>query len=204
MAKDQKLTIGTEELQGVFSFNLCEARAKPSECPEDLESAAYFVDGAKRCFPLTSSKITKWTMGSLEGKKLPDGIAIHADNSNHRDKIALDLSFKLICDKNESGPINFTVTQEGLRVQVQIRTKKACGADVVGPLPDFLANPYIINPILIGVGLLLWPIGFRSYRPLIILLGFVGRYPRLSHQLHGLLGLPQPPMGLQSRYHRPH
>lgn len=169
---DFEAIIDGEKLTGRLQFNICDRMAKPPQCQGDDESSSgYFLVGTDKCYQLSASKMTKWKITSLEGKKLPDGIKITSTNTDYK-KLKVEVEYKLICDKKATTPTIIAV-QKGDTIHIDFKSETACGRDLLGPFPDLISNPYIVYPFMIIIGLILVPFGIKVYRPLLVLLGFI-------------------------------
>lgn len=138
----------------------------------DDDSTGYFIADDKSCFPLSSEVATKWTIQSLEGKRLPDGIRITGDNNMVRNLYPLDVLYRLECNR-DSGIPEFRAEQNSETVLITMKTKDACGRDILGPVPIWLKDSSLIPPLIIVLGLILLPFGIKVYRQLIVIISFV-------------------------------
>lgn len=171
IVENMKLVLNGTNHTGTLKFNICEKVDKPSECESnDEESTGYLVTDDKKCFKFSATKMTKWIITSLEGKKLPDGIKIVSDNSGYN-QVHMDVQYRLICDSSKSEP---TTKAEQLAdiVDITMVSSVACGRDLLGPFPDLISNKYVIYPIMIVMGLIFVFAGIKVYKALIVILGF--------------------------------
>jgi len=166
---------GTEVL-GTLLFNVCDKVARPAGCTApDEESAGYFLSADnKTCLALSSSKTTEWKVESLEGRKLPDGIKVTANNTDrYRDLFPLDAQFALHCVRDLSNPVVSLEEQKAGTLMIRVKSPHACGRDLLGPLPDLLNNKLVVYPAMVVLGLILLPFGIQVYRAIIVLVGFI-------------------------------